>query len=301
MDRTIRALMIVASFAVLLAGCSSGPSGQDKILVSVGNKFITLNDYRQKLSKLPSYYQGMAEKNKKTLLDDMIVESLFLEDAFRKGIDKDKEVRDILEEAKKKIIVAKFMKTEVDDKIKISEEDMKKYYESHKDEYKKPEMWRASHILLANEAEAKGVQAALLNGKNFQELAKERSIDATATRGGDVGYFRKGQVVPEFENACFALDVGQTSPIIHTQFGYHIIRLTDKKAESQQSFEEARPMIENDLRIGKRNELFGKLVQDLKNKYRVRVEDDAMKAINAVNGKKEDRPKEDNPKAKKSK
>jgi len=233
----------------------------------------------------------MAEKNKKSLLDDMIVESLFLEDAVRKGVDRDKEVRDILEEAKKKIIMAKFMKLEVDDKIKLSEEDMKKYYEGHLDQYKKPELWRASHILVASEAEAKDIAAALAGGKKFQELAKEKSIDATAARGGDVGYFRKGQVLPEFENACFALEVGQTSPVVHTQFGYHVIKLTDRTPESQQSFEEARPAIENDFRASKRNELFGRLVQELKNKYRVRVEDDAMKAIDAINGKKEEKPK----------
>ena len=285
----------IASFLILsslfLNGCEPRSSGQDKVLATVGNKFITLHDFRQKLSRLPSYYQGMAEKNKKTLFDDMIVESLFLEDAMRKGIDRDREVRDIINEARKKIIIAKFVKTEVDDKIKVSEEEMKKYYEEHKDEFKKPEMWRASHILVASEGEAKDVQAALAGGKNFQELAGEKSIDATASRGGDVGYFRKGQVVPEFESACFALKVGDISPIVHTQFGYHIIKLTDKKPETVRSFEEAKPILENELKIKKRNDLFDKLVIDLKDKYRVRVEDDAIKAIESAGPKKEDQSK----------
>lgn len=285
----------IASFLILasifLSGCESKPAGQDKILATVGNKFITLHDFKQKLSKLPSYYQGMAEKNKKTLFEDMIVESLFLEDAVRKGIDRDREVRDILNEARKKIIIAKFVKTEVDDKIKISEEEMKKYYEEHKDEFRKPEMWRASHILVASEGEAKDVQAALAGGKSFEDLAREKSIDATASRGGDVGYFRKGQVVPEFENACFELKVGGTSPIVHTQFGYHIIKLTDKKPETVRPFEEAKPMLENELKIKKRNDLFDKLVIDLKDKYRVRVEDDAIKAIEASGPRKDEQSK----------
>ncbi len=285
----IASLLVLAS--IFLSGCESKPAGQDKILATVGNKFITLHDFKQKLSKLPSYYQGMAEKNKKTLFEDMIVESLFLEDAVRKGIDRDREVRDILNEARKKIIIAKFVKTEVDDKIKISEEEMKKYYEEHKDEFRKPEMWRASHILVASEGEAKDVQAALAGGKNFQDLAREKSIDATASRGGDVGYFRKGQVVPEFENACFELKMGDVSPIVHTQFGYHIIKLTDKKPETVRPFEEAKPMLENELRIKERNDLFDKLVIDLKDKYRVRVEDDAIKAIEASVPKKEDQSK----------
>jgi len=282
MRNRIYTLPVFIFISIYLAGCSSKPSAQDKILATVGNKFITLNNFKRRLSRLPSYYQGIAEKKKKALFDDMIVEYLFLEDAVRKGVNRDKEVRDMLEEAKKKIIIAKFVKTEIDDNIKISEEDTKKYYEEHKDDFKKPKMWRASHILVASETEAKDIQAALSGGKKFQDLAKERSIDATASRGGDVGYFRKGQVMPEFENACFALKAGQTSGIVHTKFGYHIIRLTDIKDESFESFEEVKPGIENELKLRKRNEAFDKLVMDLKNKYRVRVEDDAAKAIDTV-------------------
>jgi len=286
MRSTVLIVSILISSSIFLTGCGIKPSGQDKILASVGNKFITLNDFKDKLFKLPAYYQGMAEKNKKNLFDDMIVESLFLEDALRKGVDKDKEVQEILREARKKVIIAKFVKTEVDDKIKISEDRMKKYYEEHKDEFKKPAMWRASHILVTNEANAKEILAALSSGKDFRELAKEKSIDATALRGGDVGYFRKGQVVPEFENACFELKPGQVSPIIRTQFGYHIIKLTDNKPEARQSYEEAKSSIENEIKVKERSELFDRLVLDLKNKYRVRVEDDAVKAIEAVNSKK---------------
>jgi peptidyl-prolyl cis-trans isomerase C len=279
-------LLFSIFLSIYSTGCGSKLSGQDKILATVGNKFITLNDFKHKFAKLPPYYQAMAEKNKKTLFDDMLVESLFLEDAIRKGLDRDKEVRDILEEAKKKIIIAKLVKTEVDDKIKISEEDMKKYYEEHKDDFKKPEMWRASHILVASEGEAKEIQALLSSGKSFQDLAKEKSIDTTASRGGDVGYFRKGQVVPEFENICFNLKPGEVSGIVHTQFGYHIIKLTDKKNETIQSFEEAKSGIENELKAKERNEVFDKFVLDLKNKYRVNIEKDAMKAIEATNSKK---------------
>lgn len=286
MKRTAYIAALLISASIFLTGCESKPSAHDKILATVGNKFITLNDFKHKLSRLPSYFRGMAEKNKRNLLDDMIVESLFLEDAVRKGVNKDKEVRDMLEEAKKKIIIAKFVKIEIDDKVNISEDQIKKYYEERKDDFKKPEMWRASHILVASEAEANNILAALSGGKSFQELAKERSIDATASRGGDVGYFRKGQVVPDFENVCFNLKPGETSGIVHTQFGYHIIKLTDKKPETIQSFEEARQGIENELKIKERTEAFDKLVIDLKNKYRVRLEDDAIKAIEAVNSKK---------------
>jgi peptidyl-prolyl cis-trans isomerase C len=273
-------LPVILLLAVL-AGCGRESSPEDKTLVTVADKSITIKDFKNKFSRLPKHYQAVAEKNKKNLLDDMIVESLFLEDAVRKGIDKDKEIKDILVEARKKIIIAKFVKTEVDDKVKVSEDEMKAFYEEHKDEFKAPEMWRASHILVASEGEAKDIVAELSKGKNFEDIARAKSIDATSSRGGDVGYFRKGQVVPEFENTCTGLSVGQISAIVHTQFGYHIIKLTDKKSEALEPYESAKPKIENALRLKKRNELFDKLIVSLKEKYRVRIEDDAIKALEA--------------------
>ena len=286
MKRALYITAVCILSLINLTGCETKSSAQDKILVTVANKFITLKDYKDRLSKLPSYYMGITEKNKKNLLDDIIVESLFLEDAIRKGVDRDKEVKDILNEAKKKVIIAKFIKSEVDDKIKVSDDEMKKFYEENKENFKKPQMWRASHILVASEGEAKDILKELSLGKSFEDLARQKSIDATATRGGDVGYFRKGQVVPEFENTCFNLKVGQTSEIVRTQFGYHIIKLTDKKDETVESFEEARPAIENELKFKKRSEMISGLIMDLKNKYRVRVEDDAMKALSSIGAEK---------------
>lgn len=281
-------LLISALSLMTLTGCGTKPSGQDKVLATVADKFITVKDFKYKLSRLPSYYKSVADRNKKTLLNDMIVESLFLEESVRKGLDRDKEIREVLNEAKKKIIMAKFVKTEVDDKVTVSEDEIKKFYDEHKEEFKVPGMWRASHILVASEGEANDILSEISKGRTFEELAKERSIDATAARLGDVGYFRKGQVIPEFENVCFNLKIGETSGIVHTQFGYHIIKLTDKKDEVIESYEEAKPMIENNLKIKKRNELFDKLVLELKDKYRVKVEEDALKILEAVNADKKD-------------
>lgn len=274
------ALSIILPLA-FLAGCAREPSPENKALVTIADKPITVKDFKNKFSRLPKYYQAVAEKNKRDLLDDMIVESLFLEDAIRKGIDRDKEIKDILVEARKKIIIAKFVKMEVDDKVNISEDEMRTFYEEHKDEFRLPEMWRASHILVASEGEAKAVLDELSRGGLFEDIARAKSIDATSARAGDVGYFRKGQVVPEFENACLNLDVGQTSAIVHTQFGYHIIKLTDKKNESLEPYESAKPKIENALKLRKRDELFNELVVSLKEKYRVRIEDDAMNSLEA--------------------
>jgi peptidyl-prolyl cis-trans isomerase C len=153
---------------------------------------------------------------------------------------------------------------------------MKEFYNEHKDEFKTPEMWRASHILVADEKDAKSILDELARGAKFEDLAVEHSIDATASRGGDIGFFRAGQLVPDFEKACLKLNAGQTSDIVRTQFGYHVIRLTDKKEPGVKSYEDARRAIEAEIIKQKRSELFNALMLKLKNKYGVEVDEDAF-------------------------
>jgi len=92
---------------------------------------------------------------------------------------------------------------------------------------------RASHILVVTEKEAKQVKARLDRGEDFAEVAKEVSKCPSAARGGDLGFFGRGAMVPEFEKAAFALEVGEVSGPVKTQFGWHIIMVTDKKSEEQ--------------------------------------------------------------------
>jgi peptidyl-prolyl cis-trans isomerase C len=272
----IIAVLILGCF---LAGCAKKPSSDDKILARAGNDFITLSEFKTRIARMPSYFQDAVSKNKKRYLDEMIAEKLFYEEALRKGVNRDKEVAEILNEAKKKIVIAKFIKQEVEDKAVVREEDIKKFYGEHKDEFKTPEMWRASHILVATEAEAKGILDALAAGAKFEDLAKQKSMDVTASRGGDIGYFRVGQLVPEFEKACIKLNVGQLSDIVKTKFGYHIIKLTDKKAQGAESYENARTAVENELKKAKRRVLFDELLARLKAKYGIEIHEEVMKTL----------------------
>jgi len=272
-------ILVSAAYFALACGCSRKPASDNTVLAKVSNRFITLGNFNARFAKLPSYYQGVVEKSKKRYLDDMIVEMIFYEEAIRKGVDKDKELQEVINEAKKKIIVAKMIKNEVDDKAGVSEAEMRKFYEDNKNEFKTPPMWRASHILVATDKEAADILNELSQGGNFEELARMHSIDATASRGGDIGFFRIGQLVPDFENACMKLEVGQTSAVIHTKFGYHIIKLTDKREPSVEEFDKVKRAIEGELKRRKRSDLFDKLISDLKKKYGVEIKENASKIL----------------------
>lgn len=282
--------MIIIAIAVIAltagsSGCGNKPSGDDRVLAKVSNRFVTLKEFKSRIAKMPSYYQNIVEKNRKRYLDELIVEMLFYEEAIRDGLDRDKEVQDVINEAKKKILIAKLIKNEVEDKIKISDQEMEQFYENNKDKFQSPPMRRASHILVATEKDARDVLDELSKGAKFEDLAMARSMDATASRGGDVGYFRSGQVVPEFEKVCLKLNVGEVSDVVHTQFGYHVIKLTDIKEAASEDYEEVKGTIEGELKKQKRRELFDKLVLNLKGKYGVEIKEDVFETLDIVKDK----------------
>ncbi|QPC45985.1 peptidylprolyl isomerase [Mangrovibacillus cuniculi] len=128
--------------------------------------------------------------------------------------------------------------------IEVTEEEVKEFYENQK-----PEI-QASHILVADMDTAKEVQGKIDAGGDFAELAKEYSTDpGSAENGGDLGFFGTGVMDPAFEEAAYALEVGEVSEPVETQFGVHIIKLTDKK--EKQPFEEVKEKMENDLKVSK--------------------------------------------------
>lgn len=279
MNRERVAIIISAVTLTMVFGCAKEPSPDDIVLAKISNSTITLGEFKSRIEKLPSYYRDMVEKNKKRYLEEMIAEKLFYEEALRRGLNNDKEVVGVINEAKKKIVIAKLIKIDVEDKIKVSEDEIAAFYEANKDKLKTPKMWRASQILVPTEREARDVLQKLNSGDNFEDIAREQSKDATAARGGDIGYFRAGQLVPEFEKAAIDLDVGQLSDVVRTKFGYHIIKLTDKKASGMQAYENAKPMIENELKKKKKAEMFYEFIMSLKKKYGVDINTEVFSSM----------------------
>ncbi|ADC50344.1 protein secretion (post-translocation chaperonin) [Alkalihalophilus pseudofirmus OF4] len=122
------------------------------------------------------------------------------------------------------IVLDKLAKSEVN----VTEEDKQAYYEENEELY--AEQVQASHILVEDEETANEVLEKIEAGEDFGELAAEYSMDGSATRGGDLGFFGTGEMVPEFEEAAFGLEVGEVSDAVESQYGYHIIKVTDRKS-----------------------------------------------------------------------
>lgn len=181
------------------------------------------------------------------------------------------------------ITVNKLMQAEAATATLVGEQDAKEFYDKNPDKFKQPEQVRASHIFKrlppgADAATKAKIRASLepvlkqvQAGGDFAELAKKHSEDGSAAAGGDLNYFAPGQMVPEFEKAAFQLKTGETSGIVESQFGFHIIKVTDRRAGRTMPFPEVKEQIANYLKQQRQQEKADALVEQLKAKSRIEI------------------------------
>jgi peptidyl-prolyl cis-trans isomerase C len=207
-------------------------------------------------------------------------------EAFTKALAEQKMTMEQLrEQTRGEMQLAKMMEAEVESKVTVDEKDLKDYFDKNPEQFKQPEQVRASHILIAvaADADAKTKEAAkakaagllkqIKGGADFAALAGKNSADtANAKQGGDLGFFGKGQMVGEFERAAFGLQKpGDVSELVETPFGFHIIKLAEKKAESTLSLDQIKPQLEGFLKNQKRQDLTMAFVKGLRSKGKVDV------------------------------
>lgn len=289
MSRILKNLAVLAACAALVAGCSAkkgdegGKSSKSggEVLAEVDGTAITTGDFKKELENLPPYLQPMTEtpEGKKEMLETMVIRELILQQAKKDGIDKSQAVADKLEELKKRVVVEAFLKKKVEEQANISDADLQKFYDQNKDKFKSGEEIRASHILVKDEKSAQAILDQLKGGGSFEELAKKNSIDSAAAKGGDLGWFAKGSMLPEFEKVAFGLKEGGLSGIVKTKFGYHIIKLTGKRPAGQREFAEVKDQIKAALMPAKQQEVFQKLKEELKKSSKYTIKEDALKLL----------------------
>lgn len=259
---------------------------QGEVIAEVNGDTITTGDFQKELENLPPYLKPMADtaEGKKELLDTMVVRELILQQARKDGIDKGPEVAAKLEELKKRVVVEAFLKKKVEENASVSDEEMKKFYEENKEKFKTGAQVHASHILMKSEEEAQKVLKELQGGGNFEELAKKHSIDSAAAKGGDLGWFSKGSMVPEFEKVVFGLKEGETSGIVKTKFGYHVIKLTGKRPAGTRTFDEVKEQLRAAILPSKQQEVFQKLKDDIKKDAKITIKEDVLTGMGGSEG-----------------
>jgi peptidyl-prolyl cis-trans isomerase C len=244
------------------------------ILVTVNGKHITKQDANTFVSAAqPNMtYDTLNDEQKKLIKERLVEKALFVELARKEDVDESKEFKKGLEKIQNELMVNVWMKQQMESVV-VSDSEAKEFYEKNKKKFVQPESARARHILVKEEAEAKKIakEYAKLSGKQLEEkfiaLAESKSTGPSAKNGGDLGAFTKEQMVPEFSKAVWALDVGKASTKpVKTQFGYHLIYLEAKNAETTLSYSEVKPNIVASLKQKQFTEKIATIAKELKKK-----------------------------------
>ncbi|HEY6012263.1 MAG TPA: peptidyl-prolyl cis-trans isomerase, partial [Nitrospirota bacterium] len=256
-------------------GTETTVSPDVRIVATVDGDPITLAEFEERFSRAGFKPDQEGEQNvKEDFLNKLIERKMLLREAQRKrikialpeinkridafrnehgkdvkealagmGIDFEKWKSDVWED----MMIERLISREVNRHISVAPSDVRHYYTAHPEEFEKPEQVRARQIVVATEAEARSVLALLQSKKDFAALAREKSNAPEAERGGDLGYFARGEMPAEF-NVVFTLPVHGISGIVKSPYGFHIFRLEDRRSAGKLSFEESSKGIAEKLR-----------------------------------------------------
>jgi peptidyl-prolyl cis-trans isomerase C len=251
---------------LIIGSLRTGLAEEKEVVAKVGSRVVTRAEFEQLLNKRGQGFPK--DKQMETGLLNNLVQTMALGDAARrKGIDKRNEIKTIIELTIDGVLANELLKEEVLDKLTITEADAKKYYENHQSQFKIPEKVRVRHILIRadkssseevrkkSKEKAEEVLKKAKSGEDFAKLAMEYSDDpGSKTKGGDLGFFERGRMVPAFEEAAFKLNPGEVSGVVETTYGFHIIKMEEKKKEENEPFEKIKDKVMNKARDEIRNE-----------------------------------------------
>ena len=200
------------------------------------------------------------------LLDSMINNALIFEQGKKDGTDKDPEVKQALKDIEQQLVVKAWMGKKL--KATVNDAAVKQAYDKFLANYKPQEEVHARHVLSDSEEGAKAIIAELKKGADFAETAKTKSKDPSAKQnGGDLGYFAKDEMVPQFADAAFAMQAGQLLDApVKTQFGWHVIKVEDRRMSTAPAFEQVQPMLREQLA----EETADRLLSDMRGKAKVK-------------------------------
>lgn len=307
--KTLRIFLSAALISILPFSSTFAKDEKPKVAIRINGKEILLTevnslivkDLQRANARGKKITPKIEKKIRKRWIDRVISRELFLQKARAENVTvSDSEIDNNLTGIEKQsipmtpqklrqlvkanLMVKKIIEVHVLSKVVVTDQEVRSIYEGRKDKFKQPERARARHILIRMTAsdskkkkekirkKAKKVLAIVKTGKiPFSELAKKLSEGPSATNGGDLGYFKRGQMVPAFDKVVFSMKVGEISDLVLTKFGYHIIKLEDKKKAHIISLDEAKKDIRQNLMRLKSSQAIAAWARELRKKAAIEI------------------------------
>jgi peptidyl-prolyl cis-trans isomerase C len=242
------------------------------VLAKVGNWTLTLSDFKDRLAALkqavPNYDINNTEQNK-LILEELVRQELLVQEAEKKGLDKNKDIQQAVNEFRRTLLVREIAGQLTKD-IKVTDEEAKEYYDANKADFAEPTQWRVREIVVDTEGEANSILADLKNGADFVEKVKEKSKSKSAWQKGDLG-FKTDFDFPKMKEVVSALKVGDISSVFKGPEGYYIVKLEEKKGGEPQPFENIKEDIINGLTLLKQQKAILAHLDELRKKTDIQV------------------------------
>lgn len=242
---------------------------ENKVMAVVNGKEIFESDVDKFIEIMGN--RALAYKNengKKALCDELIKQELIHLDALDRKLNEDEGFKKEMEDITRSIL-AKYYLNDLFSNINVSDDEIKANYDKNKDSFKSKYKFKAQHILVETLEKANELKNAYENGSSFEDLAKENSLCPSKEVGGDLGEFSQGQMVLDFEKACIDAEVGEVTEPVKTQFGYHLIKLSEKSTPKQLELEDVKDEIKNILLKEKEKEIYVKRMDSLIKKAKI--------------------------------
>jgi len=244
---------------------------ENKLIAIVDGREVRESDFNLLMNNLgqnAAYFQG--EEGRKKLVEELIMHEMVYSDALENELEKDEEFINVMNVMKKSML-QQYGLSKILNQVTASDEEILEYYEKNKKLFVTGEIVRASHILVDTEEKANEILEDITDGLSFEEAAEQYSSCPSKSAGGDLGQFGRGQMVKEFEDAAFSMQKGEISEPVKTQFGYHIIKLTDHISASDSSLEDVKEDIRKNCIIAKQDKVYLDKKAELKEKYKVEI------------------------------
>lgn len=245
---------------------------ENKTLAVVNEVEIKESDIEQTILRFPVDRQGYLKTNegKNQLLNEIISFELIFNYAKENKMDEE-DIYVTQKDAMAKELLTQYAMSKTFAGIDVSDEESQKYYKENEAMFKNEESVSAKHILVESEDLAQKILTEINDGLTFEAAATKYSSCPSKEQGGNLGTFTRGQMVPEFEKAAFALPIGELSQPVKTQFGYHIIKVEERNEKSTMPFNEVKDEIKKQLNQQMQTQKYKDLVEELKKKYIVEI------------------------------
>jgi peptidyl-prolyl cis-trans isomerase C len=269
--------LIISVLAASAIGLSLAAA---EVVATVNDKAITSDDVDAFLRAIPGAnmdYKSLPADVKDNVVKQVIEKELMTAEAIKDGVQSSEEYKKELDLASKELSYGVWMKKQFD-KVVVTDEEAKKFYDANGDKFKQPEMFNAKHVIVKTEAEANKILKELKDTPKdklsdaFSAAAAKYSIDDSKQNGGNIGWFSEGRMVKEFLNAAKALKKGEMSKKpVKTPFGVHLIYLNDVKPAGKVSFDVAKEQIKQLIKMDKFKESMGEKGKALREKAKVEI------------------------------